>query len=170
VKAKTGKTWTEWFAILDAAGATKMDHKQIVALLDEKYQVPGWWDQMVTVAYEQARGLRDKHQKPEGYSVSVGRTMAVPLASLYNAWKNQKTRRRWLAEDSLVIRKATENKSLRMTWADGKSSVDVNFYAKGDSKSQVVVQHHKLPNAQAAARLKTYWGTTLDGLRAMLEA
>ena len=35
VQAKTGNTWPEWFAILDAAGAKKMDHKGIVAYLGE---------------------------------------------------------------------------------------------------------------------------------------
>jgi hypothetical protein len=61
VKAKTGKDWPEWFAILDAADAQKMSHKEIVALLAEKYQVGSWWQQMVTVTYEQGRGLRDRH-------------------------------------------------------------------------------------------------------------
>ena len=56
VEAKTGKTWQEWFALLDAAGARQMDHKSIAAHLDKKLGVPGWWAQMVTVAYEQARG------------------------------------------------------------------------------------------------------------------
>ncbi len=27
VKAKTGKDWQQWFAILDRAGAMKMSHK-----------------------------------------------------------------------------------------------------------------------------------------------
>jgi hypothetical protein len=30
VKSKTGKTWKEWFAILDKAGASKMSHQEIV--------------------------------------------------------------------------------------------------------------------------------------------
>jgi len=42
-------------AILDKAGAKKMDHKQIVAYLSEQHQVGPWWQQMVTVGYEQAR-------------------------------------------------------------------------------------------------------------------
>ena len=33
VKAKTGKTWKEWFAALDKAGATKMGHQDIVKYL-----------------------------------------------------------------------------------------------------------------------------------------
>ena len=33
VQAKTGKTWPEWFAVLDKAGAAKMTHKEIAAHL-----------------------------------------------------------------------------------------------------------------------------------------
>ena len=33
VQAKTGKTWQEWFAVLDAAGARAMDHQSIAAYL-----------------------------------------------------------------------------------------------------------------------------------------
>ena len=29
VRAKTGRDWAEWLAVLDAAGAAKMTHKEI---------------------------------------------------------------------------------------------------------------------------------------------
>jgi len=53
VKAKTGKTWKQWFALLDKAGAQKLTHKAIVKYLSEKQNVGPWWCQMVTVTYEQ---------------------------------------------------------------------------------------------------------------------
>ena len=51
VKKATGKTWTEWFTILDQAGAQKMNHRQIVTLLRDQHGVGSWWQQMVTVGY-----------------------------------------------------------------------------------------------------------------------
>ena len=84
VKAKTGKDWQQWFSILDKAGAAKMSHKAIAEYLYGKRGVPGWWSQMVTVTYEQERGLRDKHQKADGYAVSISRTFGVPINILYN--------------------------------------------------------------------------------------
>ena len=68
-----------------------------------------------------------------------------------------------------TIRKATPNKSLRITWNDGKSSLEINFYSKDDDKSQVVVQHSKLPDAKSSAKMKAYWAKALDRLRASLE-
>jgi uncharacterized protein YndB with AHSA1/START domain len=169
VHAKTGKTWKEWFTILDRAGAKKMSHQQIVKYLDAEQGVGPWWRQMVTVTYERARGLRDVHQKPSGYEISVSRTINVPIAKLYHAFANDKARNAWLREDGLAVRKATANKSLRVTWNDVKTSLEITFLSKGDAKSQVVVQHSKLPNAQASTTMKTYWGKALDRLRASLE-
>jgi hypothetical protein len=54
VQNATGK-WDEWFAILDSAGGQGMTHKEIVACLVEHHQVGPWWQQSITVAYEQAR-------------------------------------------------------------------------------------------------------------------
>lgn len=167
VRAKTGKAWAEWFAILDRAGCRKMSHPEIVACLDE-HDIGGWWQQMVTVGYEQARGLRQKHQKADGYAASASKTVNVPLADLYQAWHDAR-RRRWLPDAAFTVRKATTDKSLRITWGDGATSVEVNFYAKGDAKSQVAVQHNKLASAADVARLKEYWGAALARLKEVLE-
>ncbi len=170
VRDKPGKSGKEWFAVLDKAGARKMTHKDIAEHLYNNHKINGWWSQMVTVGYEQARGMRKKHQKPEGYEISVSRILEVPLSKVYNAWQDEKVRGKWLREDGLTIRKATVNKSMRITWTDKKTSLDLNFYPKGQSKSQVVVQHTKLPNSKRAAAMKNYWGKNLDRLKEFLKA
>lgn len=164
VKAKTGKGWAEWIDILDAAGAKALAHKDIAIYLSEKQGVSDWWCQMVTVGYEQARGLRGKHQKPEGYQISRSKTLAAPAATLYAAWADKRKRTRWLKDAPLTIRTATSDKSLRILWGDGKTSLDVNFYPKGEGKCQVVVQHSKIANAKAAENLKAYWAKALGNL------
>src|SRR5437870_5555573 len=127
VQTGTGKTWIEWFALLDAAGAHKMNHKQIVALLYAKHNVGPWWQQMVTVTYEQARGLREKHETPAGYQISVSKTIAVPVRALFKAWADEKIRRRWLRDHNFTVRKATPARSMRITWVDGKTNVEAMF-------------------------------------------
>jgi uncharacterized protein YndB with AHSA1/START domain len=169
VKAKTGKTWPEWFAQLDAEGAKKMSHKEIVAVVRGKYGVGPWWQQQVTVVYEQSRGLRDKHETPAGFQASVSRTFNAPAAEVFKAWKEPRTRARWLNEPGLIVRKATPDKSLRITWADGQTSVDVGLYPKGEAKTQVALQHSKLANATAVKRQKAYWAEALARLKEQLE-
>ena len=168
VESKTGKNWNHWFKHLDTAGAKKMSHQEIVAHLSEKHGVRPWWTQMVAVTYEQARGLRDKHEKPGGYEISASRTIDAPVGKAFKAWTDEKTRRKWLPSN-LAIRKATANKSLRITWEDGKTSLAVAFVAKGKDRTQVVAQHSKLPDAKAAAKMKTFWAKALNGLKEGIE-
>ena len=50
----------------------------------EKYKVPGWWAQTVTVGYERIKGLRAVGQRRDGtFEANKSRTFAVPLARLY---------------------------------------------------------------------------------------
>ena len=171
VKAKTGKVWPEWFSLLDKAGAKKMTHKEIVVHLSKRHRkLGGWWTQMVTVAYEQARGLRDKHEKPGGYEISSSKTVAAPIDRLFAAWNDKRRRGSWLPGEEIVIRKATPQKSMRITWSDGKTHVDAYFCAKGDAKSQIAVQHKKLSSSKEAAGKKAYWSERLGALKDYLEA
>jgi len=64
---------------------------------------------------------------------------------------------------------AIANKSMRVTWIDGKNQPGDRLLSKGADKSQVVVQHSKLPDAKSSAKMKTYWRKALDRLRASLE-
>ncbi|MEO9362412.1 MAG: hypothetical protein ABI348_00795 [Nitrososphaera sp.] len=165
VKAKTGKDWKQWFSLLDKAGASKKSHKEIAEYLDGA-GVPGWWAQMITVTYEQERGLRDVHQKADGYSASASRTFAVPLGVLYGYWADEKLRKKWL-DEKIIVRKATEDKSMRITWPDG-TSVEANFYAKGDKKSMVAVQQDKLAKAADVVRAKELWHGAFGRLETLL--
>src|SRR5262245_45403402 len=92
VQARTGKTGAEWFALLDKAGADQWPHKQIAAYLYDDLGCPGWWNQMVAVGYEQERGLREKHERPEGYQVSRSKTIAAPASAAFSAWYDKRQR------------------------------------------------------------------------------
>jgi uncharacterized protein YndB with AHSA1/START domain len=167
VKSATGKSWREWFTILDKAGAKKMDHRTIAAYIHDELKCPPWWSQMVTVGYEQERGLREKHQKPAGYQISVSRTLSATATLLDRAWQDPRTRKRWLS-DPIEIRTSVPKKHIRATWKDKKTSIEVNFYPKGD-RYQVTVQHSKLKDARTAARMKSFWAEALDRLKAAVE-
>lgn len=168
MKKATGKTLLQWHAVLDRSGAAKKSHREIAAWIHEKHGLPGWWAQMVTVGYEQARGLRAKHQKPDGFEVSISRTIVAPVDRAFEAWKDPALRELWLPHTPLSVRKATPHKSIRITWTDG-TNLSVNFWPKGPLKCQVVPQHGRLADAATAEKMKTYWTGRLDALAAVLE-
>ena len=165
----TGRAWEEWLKVLDKAGARAMPHKEIALMLSRRFSVPDWWSQMVSVGYEQARGLRKAYQKPSGYSATASRTVGIPLDKLFTAWSEPAQRSRWLPDAPLEVRRSTDGKSMRMTWTAGNSSVVVGFTAKGPGRSMVALEHGKLPDAASVTKQKAYWGSALDRLKAMLE-
>ncbi len=168
VAAKTGRTWPEWLKALDAAGCKKLSHKEIVAIVHNEFGVGPWWAQMVTVGYEQGRGLRQVHEKTSGFSASASKTVGVPLGELFAAWENAAKRKRWLSKSGITVKRATPGKSMRLAWPDG-GTVVVNFYAKGDAKSQVTIEHDKLGSAADVAAIKTFWGEAFDKLKQIIE-
>ena len=170
VMKATGKAWEDWLKVLDKAGALQMPHKQIAETVYGKFGVPGWWSQMVAVGYEQARGLRELHQKADGFSASASKTFQANLERLYVAWHDPRLREVWLPGAPLQVRKSTDGKSLRITWTLGNSNVDVNFFSKGPDKSVVQVEHSKLSNAEAVAAQKAYWSSGLERLNDWLSA
>ncbi|MBF4601158.1 hypothetical protein ITJ55_10080 [Frigoribacterium sp. VKM Ac-1396] len=80
----TGRSAAEWFARLDAAGATRLSHEQISRLLVDEFEVVPWWAEGITVRYEQERGVEPPGRQPDGsYAVTVGRSLrGAPLELL----------------------------------------------------------------------------------------
>ena len=169
LKKKTGKDWQEWFAFLDKQGASKLGHKEIVSLVQAQLKLTSWWGQMIAVGYEQERGLRVPHEKPSGFEISVSKTVNIALGIAFLLFEDPKMRKRWMKDPAFEVRKATANKSLRITWPD-ETSVVVDFYAKASNKTQIVVQHQKLPTAKMAEKQKGYWAEQLNHLRETMEA
>src|SRR2546429_803884 len=164
LKARTGCTWERWVKALDRVAAHTWPHRRIAQYVHEKYKVPGWWAQTVTVGYERIKGLRAIGQRRDGaFEATKSKVFAVPLARLYRAFSDTRTRARWLPNVDLTVRTATRNKSMRITWPDN-TSVQLGFTRKGVSKAQVQIQHGKLPDRAASTRTKQYWAERLDAL------
>jgi uncharacterized protein YndB with AHSA1/START domain len=164
----TGRTWAQWCEALDAAGARSMAHSDIARLVFERFRVGPWWSQMVTVGYEQARGMREAHQRPDGYTATASRTLSVPAERVYAAWNVDADRTKWLGVN-LKVRSATPPKSIRLTWSDQLSPIVVMLYARG-AKTQVAVEHNKLKDQAEVERMKGYWTAALGRLAAAVGA
>jgi len=167
IKEKTGCTWAKWVKSLDYHGADKMSHREIATLVSEKYKVPSWWTQTVTVGYERIKGLRARGQRRDGsFEATKSKTFNVPIDVLFDAWATDKTRKQWLDGAKVRVRTATKPKSMRIDWND--AIIAVGFYEKGKGKSSVAVQHAKLESREAANEMKRYWTERLDALASVL--
>jgi len=167
VIAKTGKSWSQWFRLMDRAGAARMEHKAIVKLLAARHDIGPWWRQMVTVEYERSRGLRVRNQTALGWSVSISRTMDAPLAVLYEATSELGQRRKWFPKGTLKISSRTENRYFRGAWKD-EARLEINFYARADGKVQIVVQVNRLSRHEEVRRERSAWRKALARLEDLL--
>ena len=166
VKEATGCNWERWVRTLDRAGAAQKSHREIAKIV-AFFGTPSWWTQMVTVGYERIRGLREKGQlRAGGYQASKSRTFDAGVSSVYEAFADARTRKRWLDED-VSIRSAAQHKRMRLAWPDG-TSVVVGFVAKGAAKSVAAVQHEKLADRIAADAAKRAWDERFDRLAAIV--
>jgi hypothetical protein len=164
LKSKTGCTWERWVKALDRVAAHAWSHRKIADYVHDKYKVPGWWTQAVTVGYERIKGLRSiGRRRGGGFEATKSKTFGVPLPRLYRAFHNRSTRTRWLPGVDVTVRTATRDKSMRITWPD-QTSVDMYFTSRRAAKSQVQIQHRKLPDRGAMTRMQHYWAERLATL------
>ena len=164
----TGKRWPEWVAWLDAVDAANMPHGKIAAHLAESTDIGGWWSQMVTVAYERLRGLREVGQRRDGvYEANRSRTIAAPLDAVWNAFADEARRKEWCGSLRIDFHHLAYPKSMRGKTPDG-TKVIAYFTDKGEKKCTVAVQHTDLPDREAADQARAEWSERLDALKASL--
>ena len=190
VEAATGKGREHWFALLDEAGAVRdgWTHARMAQALVDAGVSP-WWAQGITVAYEQARGLRQPGQRPDGsFDASASKTLAVSLEELWPWLVDSGKRRRWLGAGYRVTGQ-TEGTSVRLAGPDG-AKVVLNFYgpvagggsgvgagvgAAGASAGaapatvRLQAQVGKLAHAETAATMKEHWKAALAKLAELVD-
>jgi Domain of unknown function (DUF4287) len=170
VTEATGRRWDEWFALLDAWNAASSSHTEIARWLVAEHDVASWWSQSITVAYEQARGLRAPGQRPDGWAISATKTIAVPVERLFEAFEDEALREAWLPGAQLRLRTATAPRSARYDWEDGSTRVNVGFTSLAQDKSRVALAHERLPDADTADEMKAWWRERLAALKPLVEA
>lgn len=164
----TGCNWEKWVHALDYAKAYEWPHREIASYVRDKFKTPSWWTQTVTVGYERIKGLREKGQQRDGgFQANKSKTIAAPVGKLYRAFNDKRARQAWLPVSDLTIRSKTREKYMRITMAD-QTSVEIGFTAKGAARSQVAIQHGKLPDKATAERMKQFWGERLGVLGEVL--
>lgn len=184
VHRATGRTWDDWFRWLDERGAARMSHKKIVALLREQGGIAnGWWQQMVTVEYERARGLRVEGQTAEvGFEIGVSRTVPLPADEVWRRLTGPDGVRAWLGDASALrleagepyhlpdgttgeVRVAVAGNRVRITrrpdgWAR-PSTIQIRLTSKGE-KTVVTFYEENLPDADEREARRAHYREALE--------
>lgn len=166
----TGRTRSEWFAVLDDWGAVGRGYREIADWLTGEHGMSAWWAQKLIVEYEQERGVRQPGVRRDGtFSVGTSKTVRVPVERVFAAFVDPEVRQDWLPGVALRERTATPGRSARFDWGDGATRVAVTFAALDAERSQVAVEHERLPDPATAQERKEFWIARLAALKALLE-
>jgi hypothetical protein len=166
----TGRSWPAWLSVLDRWGARDRKHGETVEFLMSDLGVPSWYAQTITTGYERVRGLRLKHQQPDGFTIYVSKTVGVPIRVLFDAFADERMRRQWLTDGSMSLRSSRSDLvAARFAWGDGPTRVSVTFGSKGPAKATASVAHERLTDPVAADAAKAAWKTRLAALKGFLE-
>jgi hypothetical protein len=170
IREATGRGYEDWFRVLDEADMAARKHSEIATHLTDEQGVSSWWAQTITVSYERARGLRPAHGDRNGlFSVTASRTVGVPVERAFEAFMDDALRNRWLPDGELRERTSQPGRTARFDWGDGTTRVNVGFYSKGEDRSQVALEHERLPDADTADEMKQHWRERLTALKTLLE-
>ncbi|RKH18273.1 hypothetical protein D7Y13_10240 [Corallococcus praedator] len=187
VKEATGRDWKAWMRALDKAGGAGLNHKQLVAHLAREVE-SGWWQQSISVAYEQARGKRVVGETAAtGFQVGVVRTLPMSAPQVWEWLTTQPDH--WLGAGATLklekgsryevpkrrgapavhgeIRVVKPGQRLRMTWQpDGwKKPATLQFTLTPKPRGVSLVVHmEKLPDAKAREVMRERWSEILTGL------
>ncbi|MCG3173540.1 MAG: hypothetical protein GMKNLPBB_01737 [Myxococcota bacterium] len=169
VKTKTGRDWKAWFALLQKAGAADWPHPAIAAWLGKTHKVDDWWSQMIAVEYEKSTGRRKRNQKPDGYEISVSRTLTAGAGAVYNFLTDGERRGLWLKPHQFTVTTSAANKRIRGAWNAAGGTVEMRLAGKTGGKTQITVQHMKIQEEQGIESLRAYWRDRLVELAQAME-
>lgn len=186
LRAATGRTWQEWEDALDARGAERLSHKEIVALLLDGLVDGAWWAQTLAGGYERRKGTRVGGQTADGaFQVGVRRTLPISPANAWRLITSPEGLRAWLGDaPGLVLRKgatyatgdgaagevrvAKEGSHLRMTWQPPgwprASTLQVRVMPAGE-RATISFHQEGIPGAAAREERRRHFEAAADALQ-----
>lgn len=189
VERATGRGWDAWIAFIDGRGGGRMDHKQIVKLVGTSGGVDsGWWQQMVTVGYEHAKGRRQTGETTDaGFQVGVQRAIPAAREALWELLTSGPGRRAWLgsvrsprfepgtrmksrAGLEVEVRTVKPGHRLRLAWrpagraADTTLQLTLSCPRNTRSRTTLRFHHEKLADEAEREDARVHWRAVLEEL------
>jgi uncharacterized protein YndB with AHSA1/START domain len=190
VRRATGRSWDDWLALLDAAGARDWSHKEIVAWLAANAELSGWWRQSVAVAFEKAAGKRVLGETADaGFQVGVRITVAAPLEAAWDALVSPAGKALWLLSEIAELVPGASNEApggtegeirvvkpldrIRFTHrrpgSATASTAQIALIRSGQAKTAITFHHEKLRDPDERELMRRHWKAVAKRIKEMVE-
>lgn len=186
---RTGKTWDEWFTLIEGAGGTSMSHREIARELEAR-GVDAWYAQAITVQYEREHADRQPLQRGKTFTVTARRTIRRPIEQVFAVATEAGHLNQWFSPGSEVdLREGgtfsnLDNDSgtflvvqaphrVRFTWNNPNhepgSVVEVKITETAPDVTVLALTHYKIGRKSDAEGLREGWAWAMDSLKAYVE-
>lgn len=189
VRKATGKSWDEWFTLLDKFGGPAKGRREMNVFLYDKHKVDAWWTATIVVEYERARKVVEKDGSPKGYNICVTKAIKAKPQQLFDAFTKPAELAKWFGAGTKVdlreggsfsnpdgnrgqFKKINPGKTLRFTWEGERHApvelVEVKLQPSG-AKCSLLLTHDRIQNREVADGMRAAWGAAFETLKAQLE-
>jgi hypothetical protein len=162
----TGRSWSDWFNLLDGLGANDWSHKEIARALHQDHDVSGWWAQTITVEYERRIGRREIGQNCRGnFQGAASKTLTGSMNQIFLQWQNYMKNKK---EVNGISFKEEPQMTISPKWRywrvklEDESKVSVIINQKDKDKVKLAVNHENLANAESVSKWKPFWKSRLQ--------
>ncbi len=167
VKKKTGRTWQEWFTLLDRDGAAQLDRRRITRIVASKYGIGLWWRRTIAKGYEQSRMVRDAAKElASGPVASTSRAMQQPMRALSATLHDVEARARRLKSRRFADRPAPGTISIRDSATVGNVDVSGDRFEALPSEPGIVAE--SIRDVHPVRKMRAFWKARVDALQKSL--
>jgi hypothetical protein len=161
VRGSTGRSYEQWYELLDNAGARDLSHQEIARLLAGQGIESGWWCQSITGSYERYIGRRVEGQTCDGdFKTSASKTVDATLDEVLQSWCAQVDGQAEFNGVPVVGVPSVATTGRWRYWraklADG-GRITVSITAAPSGKTSFGLSHDKLGSVADVESWKTYW-------------
>ncbi len=187
-KRATGKTCAEWYAMYDEQNGHLWSHAERIGFLRRHGVEAGWWQQVITVNYERARGLRLLGEtKGAGFEFGLSRTFRITPEKAWHALTTDVGLEAWAGDGVEVelrkgasqqmkgkrieVRGMTENIRLRLAVTEPgvpQRIIQLSIVPAVDGKASVRFHEENLPGIAARKRADRKWNDIMDEVETIL--
>lgn len=186
----TGKTSAEWYVLFDENHGHLWSHAERIGFVRRHGVEAGWWQQVITVNYERARGLRLLGEtKGAGFEFGISRTFPVTPEKAWQrltqgigleAWAGDGTEvemRKGAHQDRkgkrIEVRGYTPDVRVRLAITEPgvpQRTIQMSVVPSASGKASVRFHEENLPGIAARKRAERKWNDIMDEVESILSA
>lgn len=184
--AATGKSFVDWFAVIEAAGLADKRRDAIHLIYDQTNRGKDvWWPTTIWVEFERSKGIVKKDGRAEGFNICCTKSFKQTPQDLFPYFASEAAFAGWvpgwagaIAEGSAftcgsakgTVGRIRPAKDIRMEWISpgfGPTEIEIQFNLVA-GKTTINFYHKRIDSRAEADGLRRAWGAALDRLKALV--